>query len=290
MHLQDGQIQWSYYYACHETRCLFWLDKYDATHIISEVLGVKSPAHVKHRLEALYWNHWSLYPIFFPGRDLPVSICDELIRILSHGCVESMTSSSSTLPYGVDTMQKMIEVVKNAREAEFSLEHHVTGIGPFSARLLSQFAIWRFLYFHGQPHARLVSHQTVYNKPKHETSLLFTVFSNVLWSAPKECLRDIEKLRTDELVPATAWGSFMKEKLKEWKDLIFPVMQVGLTRFSFASHASNSRTIVLISFVQTASFLSIVASTTCILLGLFLARYNAAKPKEGEGLANTVSE
>ncbi|KAI0253093.1 hypothetical protein BJV78DRAFT_240406 [Lactifluus subvellereus] len=46
MHLQDGRIQWSYYYACHETRCLFWLDKYIAADITSEVFGVKSPAHV----------------------------------------------------------------------------------------------------------------------------------------------------------------------------------------------------------------------------------------------------
>ena len=43
---EDGQIQWSYYYACHETRCLIWLDPYDATSIISETLGVKSPAQV----------------------------------------------------------------------------------------------------------------------------------------------------------------------------------------------------------------------------------------------------
>jgi hypothetical protein len=25
-----NEIQWSYYYACHDTRCLFWLDDYDA--------------------------------------------------------------------------------------------------------------------------------------------------------------------------------------------------------------------------------------------------------------------
>ena len=43
---EDGRIQWSYYYACHETRCLFWLDPYDASHMISELYGVKSPAHV----------------------------------------------------------------------------------------------------------------------------------------------------------------------------------------------------------------------------------------------------
>ena len=40
---QEKRISWSYYYACHETRCLFWLETYDA---ISGFFGVKSPAHV----------------------------------------------------------------------------------------------------------------------------------------------------------------------------------------------------------------------------------------------------
>ena len=68
-----GKTQWSYYYACHDTRCLFWLDKYDATFLTSELDGVGSPAHLSasqaftictlfslirrtgHRLEDLYW-------------------------------------------------------------------------------------------------------------------------------------------------------------------------------------------------------------------------------------------
>ena len=43
---EDDQISWSYYYACHEARCLFWLEQYDASYMISELFGVKSPAHV----------------------------------------------------------------------------------------------------------------------------------------------------------------------------------------------------------------------------------------------------
>ena len=43
---EDNKIQWSYYYACHEARCLFWLERYDATHITSELDGVESPAHL----------------------------------------------------------------------------------------------------------------------------------------------------------------------------------------------------------------------------------------------------
>ena len=42
----DDRRQWSYYYACHDTRCLFWLDLYDATYITSELDGVESLAHL----------------------------------------------------------------------------------------------------------------------------------------------------------------------------------------------------------------------------------------------------
>jgi len=70
---EDNKTQWSYYYACHDSRCLFWLDQYDATFITSELDGVGSPAHLStsqefticalfsliqragHRLESLYW-------------------------------------------------------------------------------------------------------------------------------------------------------------------------------------------------------------------------------------------
>ena len=43
---EHNKIQWSYYYACHDTRCLFWLEKYDATYLTSELDGVESPAHL----------------------------------------------------------------------------------------------------------------------------------------------------------------------------------------------------------------------------------------------------
>ena len=56
----DERISWSYYYACHEERCLFWLDAYDASYTLSEVFGVKSPAHVS----ALYSSR-SEFPAVF---------------------------------------------------------------------------------------------------------------------------------------------------------------------------------------------------------------------------------
>jgi len=73
MPTKDRKVLWSYYYACHETRCLFWLEQYDGDHLTFELDGVGSPAHVsespsstsyslipliwrtEHRLESLYW-------------------------------------------------------------------------------------------------------------------------------------------------------------------------------------------------------------------------------------------
>jgi hypothetical protein len=69
MPTENQTIQWSYYFACHKARCLFWLDKYDAS---STIYGVESPAHfsaspsftnlplyinscAEHHLEDLYW-------------------------------------------------------------------------------------------------------------------------------------------------------------------------------------------------------------------------------------------
>ena len=43
----EKRTSWSYYYACHEARCLLWLDTYNASFMISELFGVKSPAHVR---------------------------------------------------------------------------------------------------------------------------------------------------------------------------------------------------------------------------------------------------
>jgi len=41
---ENQMILWSYYFACHKARCLFWLDRYDASSTI--VYGAESPAHV----------------------------------------------------------------------------------------------------------------------------------------------------------------------------------------------------------------------------------------------------
>jgi hypothetical protein len=56
---EGGQIQWSYYYACHDAsaRCLFWLETYDASYMIFGLFGVSSPAHISALCLSSYTPH-----------------------------------------------------------------------------------------------------------------------------------------------------------------------------------------------------------------------------------------
>ncbi|KAF8257703.1 hypothetical protein EI94DRAFT_1817117 [Lactarius quietus] len=288
MPTENEKIQWSYYYACHETRCLFWLDPYDATHMLSELFGVKSPAHVKHRLEALYWTHWSFFPVVFEGRRLVPAVYDELVGILSHGCMDVMTSKSSTLPYDADTMQQMIRLVRNAKGSDIGLVYHTAAI----TRLLSFFAHWRFLYFHGQNSARLEREKTIYANSSRERTLLITLLSPVLFLAPEVHLRELEKLWTDEVIIETVWKSFMEKLLHEWGELILwsTVMLTANVGFLAipgvvisnlnSNIMSTSDLRIFTSTSQVASCMSVEASVGSIVIGMLLVRHNRTKQKE----------
>jgi hypothetical protein len=117
----------------------------------------------------------------------------------------------------------------------------------FTARLLSFFgqpneeiatlvidsriflARWRFLYFHGQKHARLSKDQTVYDKPMHGRTLLITLFSPFLLLGPELYMRQMESLWDDATTLSTEWRAFVRNSLDEWKDLILTVRYPGLS-------------------------------------------------------------
>ena len=81
-------------------------------------------------------------------------------------------------------------------------------------------AHWRFLYFHGQRHARLVCDQTAYDTSNRNRSVLVSFLSPLLFFAPEVHLMEMDKLWTDEIIIERAWKSFMTKLLSEWNDLI----------------------------------------------------------------------
>ena len=47
-------------------------------------------------------NHWSLFPVVFEGRSLPLSVYDELMGILAHGCIGEPMNMKSEFDHGID--------------------------------------------------------------------------------------------------------------------------------------------------------------------------------------------
>ena len=98
-------------------------------------------------------------------------------------------------------------------------------------------AHWRFLYFHGQRHARLLKNQTVYEEPKlsRESSRLIRFLSPLLFCAPNVHLREMKELWTDEIIMEPAWKKFMTKLQLEWTDIILWVGFVSCCDYRWCS-------------------------------------------------------
>ncbi|GAV99515.1 hypothetical protein LENED_000975 [Lentinula edodes] len=104
-----------YYIANHATRSVFWLDTVDADSfsVWWEVKGVTSSTHIEHAVASLYWYHCHLYPHSY---NLSVEAVDELRDILLHCIGDTITSSTSTVPYNISDLKDMMLLLNNIRK------------------------------------------------------------------------------------------------------------------------------------------------------------------------------
>jgi len=213
-----------------------------------------------------------------------------------------MTSKSSTLPYDDGTMQNMLGLVQNAKGTLERYSDDKCGPEPNSnsimmyhtaavTRLLSFFAHWRFVYYHGQKNARLDKHQTVH-EPKRERTFFITLLSPVLFLAPEVHLQEIEKLWTDEIIIDATWKAFVPKQLEEWQELILLSTVMLSANVGFLAIpgvvistlndniTSASQVVIFTSPAHIASYMSMEASVGSIVIGLLLVRHNRSKQKE----------
>ncbi|KAI9433292.1 hypothetical protein H4582DRAFT_1988220 [Lactarius indigo] len=285
---QPQGFRWFYYYVSHGNRCLFWLEKYPVTRMTDRV-GVQSLAHIKHQLEYLYWSHWSLFPVNFSQRKLSKGVYDELLGMLVHGCIDVMTSRTSTLWLDDDQMQKMIRLIQDAKMASAGEVYYTAG----AARLLSLFANWRFEDLHGQINARLKRNEAIY-KMKRGKSILIIVLSPLLFFAPQRYLAELEEAWIDEHILEPVWKSLMTKMLGEWSDLILWSTVMLSVNVGFlavpgvlpSGPNNNATTQATTSATPSASpnqisnYLSLVSSVGSIVVGLLLVRHHRTKKEE----------
>ncbi|KAI0293521.1 hypothetical protein BC826DRAFT_374000 [Russula brevipes] len=262
-----------YYYVDHDKKTLFWLDGYDLSNVLYEVPGVQEPDHIRHRLEAFYWVHWSLYPRGYRRRTFPDDACDELLGVLLSNSIDSLTSNVSTAPYSVADMEKMRDFMKDAKELGTNNAHTISSV----ARLLSICVQWKFVHFHGQKTSRQDRNKSIYAGDGHKRTKYFRVFSLILFFTPDVHLRELKKVWTDELVIEEVWKKFMEKLIFEWVDFVLYATVMLAANVGFlAIQTINVQ-------AEIASSMSLVFSIGSIISGLLLVRRNRTMATQDTG-------
>ncbi|KAH9023870.1 hypothetical protein EDB84DRAFT_1564593 [Lactarius hengduanensis] len=212
----DEETVWAYYYVDHVRKTLFWQHFYECEDsLLREVRGVREPGHVKLRLESLYWVHWSLYP----GPDwrrFPENASNELLGALLSGGIDSLTSKVSTSPYTVVELESMRDFIKEAESKSRPRKSSCNNL----TRLLSFYAHWKFLHFHGQKASRQDRYKSIYEGSRRKRTILVRILSPILFFFPDIHLVELEKVWTDEIVVEALWKEFMQKLVSEWTEFV----------------------------------------------------------------------
>ncbi|KDR80111.1 hypothetical protein GALMADRAFT_136654 [Galerina marginata CBS 339.88] len=278
-HDEDGDLQATYYYAHHLSRSIFFLDTYEAENLSvwSEAPGATSKSHLRHEIEAQYWFFLQLFPHSLEiTEDLACELRDVILFFIGDG----MTSPSSTSPYNLDDLHKLLSL---ADKLQKNIGRESAGATALLARLMYMFVHSRFLNFYGETCARIERHYSVYGTPIVSRTWLVKSLSPLLFSAPDFHLQTLQKMWVDGLMHKAVWDMSVKKMSDEWQEFVLfatVMLNANVAFLAIQSVDSDSDNLPYRSPAQISSYLSVVASIGSIVLGLLLIRQNRTKSRE----------
>ncbi|KAJ3516749.1 hypothetical protein NLJ89_g920 [Agrocybe chaxingu] len=282
---QSGRC--GYYFVNHTRQCLFWLDEFNAMDFLWAVRVNYEPSLIAHEMKSLYWLHNEYFPdpVIHPMDD---GVLTELEDILHHAIGDALTSSSHTMPYPIDVLQKMLTLTKDVRR----LDPKERGSGSTSMmyRFLYNFHHEYFLHLRGQKASRLNREQPIH--PVQKQTLLMTVFSPLLLYGPEIHLKTLRKTAVDSTVRTADWNELLGRLTDDWKEfsLYATVLLNANVAFLAIQSVDDAAPPDGRSLPQRASYFSIMTSIGSIMLGLLLVRLHNTTSKPGKFLAQrTVS-
>lgn len=257
-----------YYFVEQDTRCIFWLELFDAELLFENIRRVRNMGHIKYAIEAQYWAHCELFP--YENRVTPV-VLEELKQMIMHAAAVTITSVTSVAPFEREELEKMLDLVMNI---DGTLEGHFTHTRCVVARFMSEFIKAKFFNFCGQPGARLDSDQTIYFKDHDHQSLLFIITSFLLFGAPRTNQEDLKIIWVDRIINRVLWNQFIGKLNDEWAGLALSATVILNANVAFLAIPSVQ------DIARLLSYLSVACSIAVVLLVLLLVRQNQKKDCE----------
>ncbi|KZT28405.1 hypothetical protein NEOLEDRAFT_919345 [Neolentinus lepideus HHB14362 ss-1] len=244
-----------YYFADTRDKTLFWLEEYDATSMLSDMVAQVTEQHMQLELEARFWYHYEIFP---NHRHYSEELVRELMGILLHASIDTMTSEESTSPYKWQEMQNMMSFIERAKDIGECQGYVACAI----SRLMGTFVHTRFLHLWGTRNVRLSRRERLYDEPERDRGLLtlFRMIYLILFYAPGKYVDALEDLSVDGIIDLHLWTDFIERLQAEWSELLLISVDIP------------SRVPGHTGAAQVAIYLSTVASVGSIIIGLLLIR------------------
>ncbi|KAF9461552.1 hypothetical protein BDZ94DRAFT_1263376 [Collybia nuda] len=255
-----------YYYVSHSTRSIFWLEKMDISLFFAAAGAEVEEARIKIHMEYQYWYHWGLFPNV---NELTIPILDLMTNHIRDAHIDILTSPQHTaVPFNLEEINNWTTIVRDAR--------HDRPTTWFVGRFMSYLCHSRFHNFYGRYGARLARSIPIRGLLPRRWSNLIKTLSPLLFSAPNVHLKVMEELWVDKLTLKIPWSKFFTQIVGEWKAhtvnaSILLNANVALLAIP-SSDPGDSTKVFSRSPTQIASYLSVIASSASMLLGLLLLR------------------
>jgi hypothetical protein len=268
----DGEnVVCCYYFANHRDRCLFWLDVFDPTDIISECKGIRSPSHLWFAIEAQYWRHWDYFPSLCPVTE---SIVDELKDMLVHATCDHLTSLGCSAAFDAIEIKDHLSVVDRIKVHPTHPTHQSMRRGHAAiviGRIMYILTHNHFLNYHGEDCVRLNFEQSVHGWT-YRPSPLMVILAPFLFLDPVAQVQELHKIFVDEVVHTARWNAFCSNFKGQLQDsnLLATVLlnaNVGFLAINTVDRGGRDA-------IQLASYMSLVTSLGSIVLGLFFVSHN----------------
>ncbi|KAF9458542.1 hypothetical protein BDZ94DRAFT_1301128 [Collybia nuda] len=269
---ETDQYWCGYYYVSHSTRSIFWLEKMDISTFFAAAGTEVEEARIKIHMEYQYWHHWGLFPNV---NELTISILDLMTNHIRDAHIDLLTSPQHTaVPFNLEEINNWATIVRDARQQFAHSEDRPTTW--FVGRFMSHLCHSRFHNFYGQYGARLARSIPIRGLPPRRWSNLIKMLSPLLFSAPNVHLKVMEELWVDKLTLKVPWSKFFTQIVGEWKAHTVNASILLNANVALLAIPSNDPGDDMKVFSRTptqiASYLSVVASSASMLLGLLLLR------------------
>ncbi|KAJ8585156.1 hypothetical protein M405DRAFT_797164 [Rhizopogon salebrosus TDB-379] len=266
--LETSATGCGYYFVEPKTRCILWLTPVSNTQITRDLERVQSFSHIKYAMETEYWMHCMLFP---NNWSVTTEVVVELKHMILHAVAESITSTTSVIPFDQEELAKMLDLTDRLKDAIGEPFPHAKCI---VARFMHDFASANFFNFCGQPGARLNSDQSIFTKGKPRRSVFIKILSLCLFWAPCDYAKELDGIWVDKVINRVLWKQFIAKLSNDWSSLALYATVVLNANVAFLALSWDD------TVAKSFSFVSTVTSVAVVVLGLILVRQNQRKDQD----------